>query len=207
MAFPTSAGARRQYGDRIRRQCLTFGISWAHDPTPSSAPDPDGRWPNRVKAITRGWDPERERRLSVLPDTRSLCRRGGKIPSCGQTRPREGHRTKRREGCGLSRHGWHDHAAIRRLHAHGMLGGLEHGRADMGLPVSWVALQADRRRDLRAGRGATPKSGRRPALDYAVAGSRTYADVNAVVGGIPATSEAQAATHPRGRCAMQRDTF
>ena len=32
-------------------------------------------------------------------------------------------------------------------------------RADVGLPVSWVALQADRRCDLRAGRGAAARSG------------------------------------------------
>jgi hypothetical protein len=48
--------------------------------------------------------------------------------------------------------------------------------------VSWVALQADRRRDLRAGRGATARSGVRPAQTTAVQGPRTYTDVNAVVG-------------------------
>ena len=59
--------------------------------------------------------------------------------------------------------GRHGHASLRHLHAHGMHGGLEHGRAHMGLPVSWVTLQADRRSDLRAGRGATVRSGLRPA--------------------------------------------
>ena len=107
---------------------------------------------------------QRERRLPVLPDSRSVCRRGGEIPSCGKTRSGKGHRTKWREGRGVSRHGWHGHAPLRHLHAHGMHGGLEHGRADMGLPVSWVTLQADRRRDLRAGRSATVRSGLRPGL-------------------------------------------
>ena len=51
----------------------------------------------------------------------------------------------------------HGDAPLRDLHAHGMHRGLEHRRADMGLPVSWVALQADRRRDLRAGRSAAPR--------------------------------------------------
>ena len=76
-----------------------------------------------------------------------------------EARPGKGHRTEGREGRGVSRHGWHGHAALRDLHAHGMHGGLEHGRADMGLPVSRVTLQADRRSDLRAGRGAASRSG------------------------------------------------
>ena len=122
-------------------------------------------WSRAVRSGSEGADAwpvglrQGERRLSVLPDSRSVCRSRGEIPSCGEARSGKDHRTKWREGRGVSRHGRHGHAALGHLHAHGMHGRLEHGRAYMGLPVSWVALQADRRRDLRAGRGATARSG------------------------------------------------
>ena len=126
-------------------------------------------WRGAVRSGSKGAHPrplglpEGERRLSVLPDSRSVCRRRGEIPSCGKTRSGTGHRTKWREGRRVSRPNWHRHAALRHLHAHGLRGGLEYGRANMGLPVPWVTLQADRRRDLRPGRGATVRSGVRRA--------------------------------------------
>ena len=51
------------------------------------------------------------------------------------------------------------HAALRHLHAYGVRRGLEHGRAHLGLSVSRIAVQAGRRRDLRAGRSAPLRGG------------------------------------------------
>ena len=53
----------------------------------------------------------------------------------------------------------HGDAPLGDLHAYGMRRGLEHRRTDVGLPVSRVAIQADRRRDLRTGRSAAVEGG------------------------------------------------
>ena len=52
----------------------------------------------------------------------------------------------------------HHVAAIADLHAHGLRGGVEHGRAHVGLPVPRLALQAERRGDLRSGGVAAARS-------------------------------------------------
>ena len=61
---------------------------------------------------------------------------------------------------GLSGRVGRDDPAVGGVHPHGLLGRLESGRADMGLPVSWLALQAGRSRHRRPRRVAARGTGK-----------------------------------------------
>ena len=76
----------------------------------------------------------------------------GEVAASGQTRRRQDHRARRRQGRRLPRRGRHDDAAVGDLHAHGLHRRLESGRADVGLPVPRLTIQAEGRRDLGSGR-------------------------------------------------------
>jgi hypothetical protein len=76
------------------------------------------------------------------------------------------HRTGRRQGRRVSRSVRGSDAPLRDLHPYGVRGGVEHRRSDLGLPLSWLAVQANRRGHLRASRSAAVEGGLNPGCDH-----------------------------------------
>src|SRR4051812_22313314 len=123
---------------------------------------------------------EGKRRLSLLPDSRPVRRRRGAVGARREARRGKNRRAERGEGGRVPRGRWVGVVAVGHVHAHGVRRGMERRRADVGLSMPRLAVQADRRGDLRA-RGGAAVGGRltRGAVPQATA----HADINAVVAG------------------------
>ena len=94
---------------------------------------------------------EGKHRLSLLPDSRSFCRRRRQVAAIGEEGRRESARARRREDRGLSRSARQADGAIGRLHSHGLHGGVECGREHVGLSLPRIAVHTEGGRHLGPG--------------------------------------------------------